>query len=707
MAFGQSPETMAPVIIEDEVVEKSVTTPGLSSQIKAEKKKMMDSTDVVRVLKSSPGVYAQEEDAQGLRPNIGLRGVYPHRSRKISFYEDGVLVGPAPYSAPAAYYSPFMTKIDRLEVHRGFNAVIDGPNSVGGAVHFFTKDIPLNRQSEVDFGYGSFDTRRVSAWHGGQKGLWGYLIQAAYVDSEGFKELRNDSSTGFAKWDALAKLRYTFPTGNQELELKVGLSDEVSNESYLGITRTDFNKNPWQRYSASEKDQMKWEQNQVLLTYTRVLSDEQELLIKFYNQNFHRNWYRFSGFTDNTINLLDIMRDPTGPNATYIDVLRGDQDSAVLGASGELAIAGNERTYLSQGLYSEWKNKGDWGGIRHHTKAGVLLHRDWIDRHHIQDDYEILNGHMARTGDPRTHTARNKDESQAVSVRLSEELKIGRWSLAGLLRHENVRYEVNDKLDAAKSGKENESAWVPGLGVSYELTPRWVLLAGVAQGITLAGPRKGSGEKPEESITYEIGTRWNSSGVRGEAVAFLSDYKNIKGVCSFASGCTDPNLLEKGFDGGRAQIMGLEALLESEFQWRTWLFPVSFTYTLIHGEFKSRFTSDNAEWGIGTIRSGDPLPYVPESQYRLSVGVRRGRFSQETAISWVGKAFDQSVRQNRQVIESYGWIDIAARYQITPAQQIWIKADNILDNEYIVSYRPFGARPGKPLTVMAGWKTEF
>lgn len=111
--------------------------------------------DIHRILSNVPGVNIREEDGYGLRPNIGFRGVTPERSKKITIMEDGVLIGPSPYSAPAAYYFPVPTRMTAVEVFKGPAAIKHGPQTVAGALNLVTRQVPEFTEGGIDVAVGS------------------------------------------------------------------------------------------------------------------------------------------------------------------------------------------------------------------------------------------------------------------------------------------------------------------------------------------------------------------------------------------------------------------------------------------------------------------------------------------------------------------------------------------------------------------------
>ena len=114
-----------------------------------------------------------------MRPNIGIRGAMSDRSKKITLMEDGVLFGPAPYSAPAAYFFPLMMRMQSVRVVKGPSAITYGPHTIGGAVDLITACIPSERRGFVDVSVGQFMHRKVHVQQGIADDHYGVLIEAA------------------------------------------------------------------------------------------------------------------------------------------------------------------------------------------------------------------------------------------------------------------------------------------------------------------------------------------------------------------------------------------------------------------------------------------------------------------------------------------------------------------------------------------------
>jgi Fe(3+) dicitrate transport protein len=212
-----------------------------------------------QVLLSVPGVYVRPEDGMGLRPNIGIRGANSDRSKKVTLMEDGVLSGPAPYSAPAAYYFPLIDRMSTVRVVKGPASILYGPQTVGGAIDLVTRSIPSERGGTYDLALGQYGYNKEHVTYGMSDEHAGFLIEGMRLDNSGFKNLDGGGDTGFTRNEWMAKASYN-PEPRAEVQneflLKLGYSEEQSNETYLGITDDDFHKTPDRRYLASKDNKM-------------------------------------------------------------------------------------------------------------------------------------------------------------------------------------------------------------------------------------------------------------------------------------------------------------------------------------------------------------------------------------------------------------------------------------------------------------------
>ncbi|HRI83728.1 MAG TPA: TonB-dependent receptor plug domain-containing protein [Opitutaceae bacterium] len=165
--------------------------PGSGAFITAEEFRAFGYDDINQVIRRTPGVYVRQEDGYGLFPNVSLRGVSTTRNGKITVMEDGILMAPAAYSDPAAYYTPNTGRMSGLEVLKGSSQIKYGPETTGGVMNYLSTPIPARDSGFVSLSYGSNADFRAQAWYGGQTDTsWatlGWLVENVWRQTDGFK----------------------------------------------------------------------------------------------------------------------------------------------------------------------------------------------------------------------------------------------------------------------------------------------------------------------------------------------------------------------------------------------------------------------------------------------------------------------------------------------------------------------------------------
>ncbi|MAO68786.1 MULTISPECIES: TonB-dependent receptor [Idiomarina] len=666
---------------------------GSSAVIDEEQMRIEVPSDINQLMKTIPGVYVREEDGQGLRPNIGIRAATAGRVSKVTLLEDGVLMAPAPYSNPAAYYFPTTFRMSSVEVLKGAPLLRYGPQTTGGVLNLVSTPIPENFGGQVLTEFGENSSRDIHAHVGGTEGQWGFLLETVQRSSNGFKEIdRSGRDAGFDIEDYVAKLQWTGE--RQSLLAKVQYSEETSNETYAGLTDEDFAENPNRRYGISEIDQMNNHHDSVSLNYSLELTDSVDLNVLGYKNHFKRNWFK-AGVANSLI---------AAANAGDEDaqaVLDGERDYQ------DITWTNGNRSYDSYGVEINT-------GIElasHFIEVGVRDHTDEMDRYQLKEVYDQINGSLVfdsfilpTGGDNRLERA------DAISFWITDQWQATDDLMVNLaLRHEDVessrrQFATPDRseLDSTRSNDSDE--WLPGVSFTYDVNDNWQVLAGAHKGFSPLGGGAKDFQEPETSNNYEAGVRFNQGSFFAEAIGFYSDFSDTTQQCSIANPCDNGS--ESGsYVLGESTVAGLELQASNTFELGQFLMPVDLAYTYTKGEI----SQDNAVTGL---MDGDELNDIPQNTFSVRVALDNnkgwvnyvvGKYIDEMCVS-VGCNRDNS-RFNK--TESLFVTDFVSRYEVDNNMAVYFKVENLFDQQKIVARSPHGARPNKPQTASLGVEYTF
>ena len=668
--------------------------------------------DINRVLYSVPGVNIREEDGYGLRPNIGFRGATPERSKKINIMEDGVLIGPAPYSAASAYYFPMTSKMTAIEVFKGPAAIKYGPNTVAGSLNMVTRAVPQSSEGLIDVSAGSDGFAKAHGYYGNTIDNFGFLIEGVHMRADGFKELDGGGDTGFEKNDIMAKLRYDLAGDafDQVFELKLAYADETSDETYLGLTDDDFAANPNRRYVASQLDNMDWQHTQVQFNHF-ITGDNFDVTTRVYRNDFDRAWYKINGFNpfDNTYeSLQEILANPDKNEDTraFYNILTGSQDSVT--EAQKLILGNNDRSYYSQGIQSDLNLQLELFGLQHQFATGVRFHQDQIERNHTTDVYLMQQANLVSDGSDTKASTTDREKTDAWSVYLQDTISISALDITAGVRGEFIDAHYQNRAPGEELNYLNKTTriWLPSFSAFYTLSDNAGLLFGVHEGFLPTSPKQDPSIDVESSINYELGGRYNDGNFNLELIGFFNDISNLKEGCQFSSCGSDD---DTEFNGGEVDILGIELTSGYSISLTDDIdLPMSLSYTYTQSEFKTSFESGFDMWG--NVTAGDELPYLPENQLAVNLGLVSDQWDVNMIVRYIGEmkeASGEGVVLSGSTTEALTVVDMSASYNFNQYGLVYVKADNLFDTQEIVSRRPYGARPSKPQQFQLGYQYRF
>ena len=680
--------------------------------------------DVNRILRRVPGVNLREEDGMGLFPNISLRGVDSARSSKVTIMEDGILMAPAPYSAPSAYYSPTTGRMSGIEVLKGSSQVKFGPHTTGGAINFLSTPIPTTEKVYSKMTYGNYNEIRNHSYFGNTEqldgGKLGYLVEYYTRSNTGFKDLdvnpasmRGEPDTGFDKQEPMIKMFWEPKTAlYQRWEAKFGYTNLDANETYLGLSTADFRENPYRRYAASRFDEIESTQFRTSIRHFLELDSDTSLVTTLYGNTFNRNWQKLNSLGSGNLST-DL------PVAAKRAILQGT-------AAGTLELRNNNRSYYMYGIQSSLKHKHKSGDVEHNIEVGLRFHYDQVRRKQWDEDYtQDANGNItAVTVGARGSAGNRLQKSYATTVHGSDAMKFGKFTFTPGVRVETIRGEYCDDNDSCGSDimeqKRTYTVVVGGGSLKYDVYDSggedFDIFGGIYRGFSPAGPRANlkDGLEPETSIGFELGARYKDApkALATEAVFFLTRIDDLIVNSSIGGSGSGNNV-----NAGKVQTLGLE--LQANYDHglhKGWVVqtPAYVAATYTNAIFMSSVGSTDTESIFSGALHGNRVPYIPDLSLSFGMGAIYKKWSANLDANFVTSAYadgsnssniadtNDTANERFGKIDSRIVVDATMGYQYSKKVRLFSSIKNLFNTEYMVSRQPHGPRPGAPLMVMGG-----
>lgn len=656
--------------------------PGSLSVLEREDFDASQPFTVNEMLRKLPGVHVRDEEGFGLRPNIGVRGLNPTRSTKITLLEDGIPLAYAPYGDNASYYFPPVERFASIELLKGLGTLAYGPQTLGGVLNFLTPAPTREPSGSAQLTVGNRAFRDVKL----QASAEGWLVDLTHKQGQGSRENTESDLLDFN----LKRVIDLAP--DHRLTAKLSHFIEESQVTYSGLTQAEFDTFGAQ-YNPFRNDVFETSRTGLSLTHRWKLGPGRTLSTQLYGAVFERDWWRQSSTTTDT-QCGTAFRDAR---------LAGERVDVERCASAQ----GRLRYYRTLGIDSRLRLQHALGGWAQELEFGVKLHDELQERKQVQ------------AGSPRGRSGPlvedNLRETRAASAFLSNRIALGEaFSLQPVLRFEHIINRREDRLGDLGPQSDTLRTFIPGLGVAWRFSPESTLFASVHRGFApprtedvIAGNGTVTEVAAERSLNVEVGLRSEPlDGLSVQATAFRTDFDRLTAVGSIAGGSTPLAQGQALFQG--LELSGQWAFAPSAGAFTTW--ALTWLPTARQSE---PFRQVVGGAPVAGSAAGLRQPYAPEYLATVTMGVERPAWRAQleavyTSAQFADFANTVAPSANGQAgrIPAHTVINLAGSWRRDDRWSLLATVKNLLDAEDIVD-RTRGILTGPPRRVHLGLRATF
>ena len=595
-------------------------------------------------LASVPGLVAANrqnyaQDLQISSRGFGARSAFGVRGLRL--ITDGIPASMPDGQGQAATFD--LDVAQRVEVMRGPYSVLYG-NHAGGVIQMFSIDGTDPPSVEGRFLAGSYGTTKTGITAQGKSGRWGYVADASRFDTEGFRD-----HSAATRDQAFLKLGGAL-TDTARLTFIANMLRQKDTQDPLGLSAAALARDPRAVETAA------------LAFDTRKSIDHLQGGVSF-EQRFGRDRLTVAAYTGER-SVIQYQAIPSSP----APVIRG---------SG--GVVDFDRRFV--GATARWSAVRELGDGRLTTTVGMDYEKSRDDR----TGHDNLNGAQGVLRRDETDTV------ESAGAYLQTEWDRERWVLTGGLRHNTVKFQVEDRyitpdpINGDDSGRVDFTKPTAMLSALYRIHPSVNVYAAAARGFETPTLNElfysGSAGafnfrlEPATSRHLEIGAKARLGSGTQLALAI------------FRVKTQDEMVVDVSFNGRTSYKnaagttrRGMELSLDTKFSRQL---SARFSYAALAATYDADFSA-----GGGTIPAGRRMPGVPARTAYAELAWK-GRSGLSAAIEAIGRGRLYVEDSNtRGAAAGYGVVNLRAgagqkRGHWEFSQ--FARVDNLFDRRYVGS----------------------
>jgi Fe(3+) dicitrate transport protein len=606
----------------------------------------------------------------------------------VAILQDGIFFSPAPYSGQHLVLQPNLLHQQKV-FFSSMTSVTESSEAAFGKLDYQSVQISPQKYA-TDINVEGSDNNAINGGVvlSGTSKQNGMLLAVDYqsaADDVGYRVARDADTT---QKDILFKIAADSLPGarnEQMTEFSYQYSSQEADRGTLGLTSVDFSVNPTQLYSAASTDNTEGERQRYVLAHKLIMSSTSTMATDFYYQTYSQQSQAMQFVDGEQINsalLSRIAMFEATPTADGMNLgsLTQNNDFAGFGMQ-------------TKGVSMYGQHQVTYSARYHTDKAEMRLgQRDWSWNNDLSltpttdDEYAL------------TYT----DDASAFSSAVDTKLNYGQWSInLGLgYEHVSVSRELGDVNTSLNAADFSDDGWSPSIEVAYQSGP-WLAALQAKQAWTAASA--GNIEQTaQEALQYQLALSYQQDALSIAMTAYMHDYDNQHVSCMQGMICDYEQIsLQENIKD--VSVVGADLSIAYGLTFDHFSIPFKAKYQYTQAETDSA----NCNELMACFAANSQLPWVPEQQLALSSGVVYGDMSVMAQALYQSELGYQGGFTNERAIDSQWKVDIAATYRLTEQHELYLRVENLLDEELVANSTAMGFQAQSEMTMYFGYQGHF